>query len=254
MLLKETTHQTQSRLADYCRTGLYEPIAGVDPERAAVYRELVWNTVSGALEKAYPITWEWLGAEKWDELTSDFFAQWNSSTPYFWMMPKELYLFVEQEGGARWGIPYLRDLLFFEWIEIELFMMADRKAQLHRQEGDLMRDPLVLNPEGRIDAFQYPVYRSQPEELGDSKGSYFLFSYRHPVDLEVCFIELSPVCAVMVELLMQSRLSGEELVGALIEQFGLEEGDEIYRFTENFLTGLLSQGAVLGFREDLDNA
>lgn len=255
MPLEATTHETQSQLADYCRTGIYQPIAGVDPERAAVYRRLVWNTVSEALNKAYPIACHWLGPEKWEELTSEFFAQWRSKTPYFWMMPKELYLFVEEsDGSTRWGVPYLRDLLLFEWIEIELFMMANRTPLLHRKEGDVMRDQMVLNPEGRVDGLHYPVYKSHPEELNQCSGTYFLFSYRHPVELETCFIELSPICAVMVELLMQAPLSGEELVATLIEQFELEEGDHIYRFAENFFTGLLSQGAVLGFREDLNNA
>lgn len=255
MPLDELTHACQSQLATYCRTGIYEEIPGVNPERAAVYRRLVWGTVRDALEKAYPIAASSLDPETWEGLITDWFAERNPQTPYFWLMPKELYLFVEETPfEERYGLPYLRDLLLFEWIEIELFMMANCVAPRYRREGDVMRDPLVFNPEARVDSFCYPVFKRPVEELADCKGNYFLLSFRHPVSLEVSFIELSPVCTVIAELLMQEAYSGEEVIAILAKQFGLEVDDQIYRVTENFLSDLLERGALLGFKEDPKNA
>ena len=61
-----------------------------------------------------------------------------------------------QEIGL--GKPFLDDLLYFEWMEIEVHTMPDRPFPDYVKEGNVLEDRLAFNPEYEIIRMDYPVH------------------------------------------------------------------------------------------------
>jgi hypothetical protein len=137
MPLDNNTAAICREFLDYCRSKTVSPPAGVNVERAGQYRRLSQNIVFHALRRAYPITAGVIGEEKWHELIAAFFANCDLPSPQLWKMPRILLDFVERTNcSEQLKIPYLKDLLAFEWAEIEVFMMSDAKYPALFRAGD----------------------------------------------------------------------------------------------------------------------
>ena len=126
MLLKTETYQHQSKLAQYCRNGKPVAIPGTIETRLPHYRRLVFNVVKDSLEAAYPIAHSFINEKDWREMAYRFFSEHNCQTPQVWKLPFEFYEFATAGDFAnKYNIPFLNDLLYFEWLEIEVYMMED---------------------------------------------------------------------------------------------------------------------------------
>lgn len=191
----EFNHKQQS-FVDYVRGRTPQcdnPL--VTAQRAAVYKRLVSKILYGSLENAFPIAKKSLGQNEWQNLISQFVAEHRFSHPEIWRMPSELSTWLAGKTTWQERYPYLLDLLSFEWIEIEVFMMEDRAPQVI----ETAQGSLSVNREYVYAAFQYPVYRIPAEELMRSAPAaaqgtidrYWLLAYRHPQTRSVHFVELS---------------------------------------------------------------
>jgi hypothetical protein len=187
------THRYQSALAAYCRTGRYKDLPGVRTRHVNHYRRLVFNVVEDMLRSAYPLTHHLLSGREWKAMVQDFFAHHPCQSPQVWYMPKELYEYLlQKEHALLRKYPFLSELLWLEWLEVELFMMEDRPAS-YIAAGDMLTDSLILNPEHHLQHFQYPVHIKQARQISDAdKGDYFLVLFRKPENGEVAFMNLSP--------------------------------------------------------------
>ncbi len=243
MPLKEETSQIQYRLADFCRDNRFREIPGANEERAKHYRRLVFNGVKTALSNAYPIAKETLGKERWDALTTDFFARHPSSSPQLWKMPRELYEFVvSSRYDEMIGLPYLKDLLLFEWVEIEIFLKEDSAIPPFKAPTDILNENLVLNPDYQILQLSYPVFKFRGADLVNKKGSYYLLVYRHASTQKVWFSELSAFAVAVVELLKDEPLTGAEAAEAALMFIGSDDEQG----AEASLQRLLDDGVILG--------
>jgi len=183
------------------------------PERLPHYRRLVFNVFFDSLSRAFPIAKSMLGDALWQELIEDYMRNHDSSSPQVWKMPLEFFEFICEKGYAdTLNKPWLNDLLYFEWIEIEVHTMPDITIPNCRPDGDILKDRLVLNPEHRLIHLRYPVHRINCEKNDILQGDYFLIVYRHPEDLNVRFLEVSAMLAVVLEMLRAEPLSLEEII------------------------------------------
>ncbi|MCB0346010.1 MAG: putative DNA-binding domain-containing protein [Bdellovibrionales bacterium] len=243
MPLSEETRKFQTSLADYCRDNTYREVPGVNSDRAKQYRRLVFNGVKSALNSAYPIAKETLGKERWDEFVTEFFARYPSSSPQLWKMPRGLYEFaVESRYAEMMGLPYLNDLLLFEWIEIEMFMRPDSEIAPYRACQDVLNEHLVLNPDFQVVQLSYPVFKLKGADLLDKRGNYFLLVYRSASTQKVWFSELSPFVVAVLELLKDDPLTGHDVVEAALAFIG--SSDETG--AKEALQQLVSDEIILG--------
>ena len=248
MLLKQNTGAAQSALANYCRTGILQDIPGVDDERVRDYRRLVFNIINDSLASAYPLTRNLLSQEEWDGLAHEFFADHPCQSPQVWTMPKEFYEYiVEANHQLLVKYPFLQDLLWMEWIEIELYMMEDRQVQY--QERDIFGNgKLVLNPEYRLIALNYPVHLKQASLIQpDDKGNYYLVMHREPASGKVHFTGLSPFFTRMVEHLANYSVGIDELIKVTAKDFGLPEEKMVYENSIKFIENALNSKLIIGF-------
>jgi len=188
--------------------------------RVEIYSQKIWRNIKRLLDRTYPIARRALG-EEWEPLCRDFLENQPIASPYFWRMPSFLVEYVEKVGPAK-----LYDLLLFEWREVEVMNSPDEPIPPIKKEGDLLRDPLVFNPHFSIDPFRYPVFRVPYHELKEEPT--YLLTFRTPVKLNICYIELDPIYVVLCSDLSSTR----------------------EKWMEPFLNELMSQGALLGFLEE----
>ncbi|MFA7326179.1 MAG: putative DNA-binding domain-containing protein [Candidatus Kapaibacterium sp.] len=247
MLLKKETHNIQSKLADYCKTGLEVTIEGAKQDRLHHYRRLTYNIIKGALATAYPIAKETLTEKEWLTMVDDYFANHKMQTPIVWKMPFEFYEYcVEQKYGEKFDRPYLDELLYFEWIEIEIHTMEDMAIPIYIGEGDILRDKLVVTPEHELLAFEYPVHKFKGDELLDKKASYFVLIFRKNDTGAIRFINLSAFFALTLQTIIDENTTLESAIRISSETFGIDESQAIQHGLA-LANDLVTQGFVLGF-------
>ena len=61
----------------------------VDDARMAVYREIVFNNIFGAVSACFPVCVQVLGKHAWDKLVRQFFANYQATSPIFREIPQQ---------------------------------------------------------------------------------------------------------------------------------------------------------------------
>lgn len=195
-MLTDHTRTQQQTLASFCRKGEGPAAEGMYTDREQHYRKLVYNVVKDSLDGAYPIARTALSEEEWDTLCHQFFAEHACQSAQIWEMPRELMDFMlSVEHPLLEKYAFLRDLLLFEWMEIEVYMMEDVEVP---EKASV--DVLQLNPEFRLLQMRFPVHKKRPQELSTAnEGNHFVLLYRHPETCKVQFISLSPFLALGIQ-------------------------------------------------------
>ncbi|MDP1623444.1 MAG: putative DNA-binding domain-containing protein [Bacteroidales bacterium] len=248
MQLLETTRNHQSELAKYCRTGQYNPIQGVNERHVGRYRQLVINVVDDTLRSAFPLTCNLLSPDEWTKEVNDFFSSHACQSPQVWSMPKEFWAYVkDQQPAIVKKYPFLDELLWLEWLEVEMFMMEDKTAG-HTPAGNLKKDKIVINPEHHLQYFTYPVHLKNAQQITKTdKGHYFLVLHREPVTGKVKFTNLSPFLARMVELLAEKPRTIKELIKKTSREIGIVPDQQLAEDVLHFLENALAGGLIHGF-------
>ncbi|WP_298734590.1 DUF2063 domain-containing protein [uncultured Chitinophaga sp.] len=243
-----TTTGYQSALAAYCRSGRYTAIPGVHKGHVTHYRRLVYNVVDDMLQSAYPLTYHLLTAKEWKQMVQDFFSSHACQSPQVWYMPRELHEYlVKTQHPLLEKYPFLSELLWLEWLEVELFMMEDKPAAF-TAFGDIQADAFVLNPEHHLQHFHYPVHLKQAKQISaEDKGDYFLVLFRKPDNGEVAFMQLSPVLVTLLELLEERPQAMHPLVEQACATWQLPLNDAIREAAGAFFAQALENRLILGY-------
>lgn len=250
MLSLTKTFEQQSRLANFCRTGQYDKLEQVNENNVAHYRRLVFNVVEDMLKTAYPLTFELLEEKEWISVVKDFFAHHACTSPQVWHMPKEFYeyLSASQDHPLLKQYPFLTELLLFEWMEVEMYMMEDRRTH-YSAAGDIATHPLVVNPEIHLQYFRYPVHLKSAKEIcDDDNGSYFLSMHRDPEDGEIIFTSLSAALLRCLEILLETPMKIDALADTICNELNIARNAETDRMLLRFIQSSLESKLILGFR------
>ncbi len=247
MQLLKDTYEQQAKLAEYCRNGVVPDLKGVKYENLGQYRRLVFNIASDILETAYPITYSFLPKETWEKLVFDYFVEHKCQTTQVWRMPLEFYDYcVEKNIQEQLNLPFLNDLLYFEWLELEVHTMEDITYPKFTSEGDWFNDKIAVNPEFKLIKLSYPVHTTAPTELEGKEGTYFLFIYREKESGNVQFMDLSMLYTYIIEQIAGGELLKDVLVEAN-NLFQLNNISLLKEHAEKFINDLQQRKFVLGF-------
>lgn len=248
MKLSRDTANLQHNLAHYCRTGKDTPLAGITPNRIHHYRRLVFNVIKNTLTQAFPITVNYMGTKKWEGLVADFFENHDCQTPQVWKLPYEFYLFSRENNyHDKYSIPFLNDLLYFEWIEIEVYTMPDAEHEKFVAKGDYLTDPLVFNPEYRIIKLQYPVHKYRPEQAKNKPGEYFVLAFREPESGKVKFMNLSLFHVYLIERLHEYGYKMPVILNEAMKIFKIKDKELLLVNVQKFFSDIQRESFLLGF-------
>ena len=248
--LHNYTQTQQSRLAGYCRTGELNSIDGLTENRVHHYRELVYNVVDDTLQSAFPLTFNLLPENEWNEIVHYFFSTHKCQSNSVWKMPHEFYLFVEQNDlDIKKKYNFIEELLLFEWTEIEIYMMPDVQYPEFKSKGGWLGEIIAVNPEYKILQFNYPVHLKNHQSItNDDSGEYYVLIFREKETGKVQFMNLSVYFAWLIE---KIEIEKKPLVKILKEAesiFGIEV-KTLFENTIPFLEELNSKQFILGFRK-----
>jgi hypothetical protein len=248
MNLLPDTYHIQQTFSGYCRTGEKVNLPGVAPDRLKHYRRLVFNMINDTMENAFPIAFKHIPTGKWNKMVKDFFAHHACRSYQVWKLPLEFYTYaVENNWEENYGLPFLNDLLAFEWAEMEVYNMEDIPAPAFTATGNWLDTPLVLNPEHQLLSFTYPVHLvAKPKELLRQKGVYFVLLFRDPDTGNVEFMDLSPWLAFLTEQLVMGITVRDILDYA--PQLNITDTVTLERDTLTFLQHMQQLHFVLGFQ------
>ncbi len=248
-MLKENTQSIQEALGTYTKDGVLPVLPGVTEGRLHHYRRLVFNIIRESLSTAYPLTKNLLTPKQWEELVKEFFASHDCQSPQVWQMPGELLEYVlEVEHELLTKHKFMKELMEFEWAEVEVYCQKDEDLGEVKSKGDWYADQPVLNPYHQILAFEYPVHRMNAKYItADKKGQYYALLYRDS-EGKVQFSDLSALHVFILEGLETEEYSVKDIQLSAGVTFGIEDAKLIREKTEEFLNHQLESGMILGFK------
>lgn len=243
------TLKNQLELAEYCKTGEIPQLDGVTPNRINHYRRLIFNIALETLSSAYPISKDLLGDETWRTMVDLFYKNTTCTSPYVWKMPQDFYEFFTKETNFLTEnelYPFLSDLILFELIELEMYMMEDIPVLGVKNEGSFQESKIILHPESKIILLNYPVHTTPPAQISsENKGQFYCLCFREPIDRKILFIDLSPFFAFVIEQLF-NNLTLVEITQQAAESIGMT-ADDLMEQTIPFIEHLDSKGFVIGY-------
>jgi hypothetical protein len=248
-MLKAETKNIQSKLADYCRSGELALADEVNQKHVHHYRRLVYNIIDDIIESAFPVFFEFASDELWDEIVHNFFKEHACQTPQVWKVPGEFYEYACQKDlKTKYNLPFLEDLLLFEWIEMDIHTMKDEEFPKFRADGNLESEVIALNPEYRIISTKYPVHTTPPSQLTPQhEGQYFILIFRQPESGSVQFLDISILHALTIEKIEEGKKLSE-IINELMTVFSLPDKNAAKQHLLTFLGDLQEKGFVLGIR------
>jgi len=254
MLYSTKAYESQKKLSNWVRTGLDSQIDGAKQEGLKQYRRLFRNNIYSTMRQAFPIAFEILEEDNWNMLIDDFFAKNDSVTASIWKLPFEFYDFVEKNDYAtKFDMEFLNDLLYFEWLEIEVFTMPNEYLEPHSNKGDLMRDKIEFNKEYRLVSIEYPVHLYAAKEAVKHKGEYFLLTYRTPDTYEVKFVNMPALHVLFFEYICNQEMNGTQIIEEIILQNPAVDSNQIEQNLSDFIESMMKEKVFLGYRDTYHN-
>lgn len=235
----------QRAFARHLRDPLRAPRpAGVPARRMAVYNELLFNNICGFVDTCFPVSRTILGEKRWRRLCRTFYRDWPLHTPWFREIPREFVHYLA-EGDIRQPLPaWLPELAHYEWAELAVDIM-DSPVPAHDAGGDLMTQPVALNPALLNLAYTWPVQRIGPDYRPRKPQPTYLAVYRDDDD-DVQFSQINAVTGRLLALLATAPTTGETAIRQIATELQHPAPEQLLAHGAALLDDLRRQGIVLG--------
>jgi len=181
---------------------------GVPARRSEIYESLLFNNISGFVNKCFPVSKSIFGDEQWPELIRSFFRDWRCETPIFGQIPYEFVQYISDASIKEALPPWLPELLHYEWVELEVDL-CDPVVETSLD--------LYVNPTAKLLAYQWPVHKISKTYQPSDVEQTCLVVFRNQ-ELKVSFVELNPTTFMLLQYL-QEHLTGGGDVDALLLGF-----------------------------------
>ncbi len=246
MLLHAETKEIQETLASYCRNGRVPSINISRPDALKHYRRLIRNVITNTMEAAFPITYQWLDLNEWDQLIDEFMDEHDSQTPSVWKLPKEFAQYVISRNYQQlFDKPALNDLIRFEWCEVEIHTLED-VAEPDVVSLEFTADKkLQLNPYHQTLELQFPIHRLVANEAQLQKGNYFVFVYRELDTGKVRFLDISPLHVFLLKKINQHNISLADVLPDLCNVFKLRDVDVVNKHLSVFCRDMVDKKILI---------
>lgn len=215
--------------------------AKVKDARMAVYREIVFNNIFASVSACFPVGRAILGKRAWLKLTKQFFASHQATTPIFREIPEEFLKFLTTTTDLP---DYLEQLAHYEWVELAVNMQDFVTPKLSKKMELLHKRP-VLAPANMLLEYDYPVHKISEKFKPANTEKTYLFVFRNSGN-QVKFIELNPITYLLLSLLRENQLTGEQALIRLAEGIQHPDVNMLIKFGSEILQDLAKQDAIIG--------
>ena len=221
---------SQKRLMEIA-TGML-PLPAQDTNRLQAYQELVFHRFNEVISNCFPLSREHIGEVRLKELIT-LFMHAKPKTPFIWQTPNEFRAFLKENALVD-DLAFIHDLLWFEWIEVELFM-GEYKA-LHVKDFSWDND-YRLASNTRIKDLEYKVFEGEYE----TQGAYWVLGYYDIASGDVLFRELNEVLYLF---LMTQEERGTQKALRHIATLAEADNEEVKAVLQEALDTLVKEGVM----------
>jgi hypothetical protein len=245
--------ETQYQLASHIRDpeGV-KPPAGIEERRLQVYRELIFNNISGFVASGFPVIHSILPEQEWQTLIRDFLVKHRANSPYFAEVAQEFLSFVQSNtSDVVKKYPFFLELAHYEWVELALMIDPFELSSVALKDSvDLLNDVPVLSPLAWPLAYEFDVQHISKEYQPQSppESPTFIVVYRDRQD-EVEFTEVNAVTFNLLTLIKQNNsFTGREILEQLALQIPQIPEQAIFSHGLDTLLKLMKKDIILGVR------
>jgi hypothetical protein len=135
-------------------------------------------------------------------------------------------------------------LAHYEWAELAVDIMETPEFT-GKKSGDLMHEPIVLNPALLNLAYEWPVHRIGSDFRPRKPVTTHLLVYRNSQD-DVCFSEINPLTAHLIGEMLVAPASGSVLLEQLAATLPSSASTRLFEAGVVLLEDLRRQGVILG--------
>lgn len=238
----------QRQFLAHLRNPEQQPLpTGFDQQGSALYVDLLYNKFNDSLTTCFPVTYAILGETAWQELLNDFIAGHRCLSPYYRQIPDEFVQYLQNERQVTDDLPFLAELVHFEWIEMALSIAETEPVVTEiLSDAQLMEAELVFTPVIRLLHYIWPVQQInrayQPDE--PPAVATHILGFRDAAD-QVQFIAFNPATASLV-LQLQNQFTAKQALQELGKDFTPLELSNLMLFGKDILADLYRQGAIIG--------
>lgn len=208
----------------------------------AIYREIVFNNLVNAVSSCFPVCQNVLGKRKWLQLCRTFFANHQSTTPFFREIPAEFVRYIKTDISLA---PYIAQLAHYEWIELKLGCEELRADIDLSQHADLQNEIPVMAPVHALLEYDYPVQLISKNNKPKAELKTYLLVYRTR-DFKIKFIELNPIAFLLLSKLETMAPTGQQTLEMIAREIDHLDTNAIVRFGLEVLEDLAGQQAIIG--------
>jgi len=243
--MKPDFQHFQRAFADHLRDPQHAPRpAGVPARRMAAYNELLFNNICGFVDNCFPVSRAILGEKRWHRLIRTFYRDWPLHTPWFREIPHEFVRYLAA-GDIRQPLPiWLPELAHYEWAELAVDIM-DAPIPTHDPAGDLLANPVALNPALFNLAYAWPVHRIGLDYRPRKAQPTYLAVCRDANDA-VQFSQINAVTGRLLILLAAGPTTGEAAIRQIAAELQHPAPEQLLAHGAALLDDLRQQGIVLG--------
>ncbi|BCX67403.1 HvfC family RiPP maturation protein [Pseudomonas izuensis] len=248
-MAKRSLFDQQSNMGLYLRDPDHcAPPPEMDPARARVYRELVFNNLSSLISGTFPVLVKILGEERWRTLVRIFLRDYRAHTPKFGEIAEEFVEFLASEPMAladgSWP-PFMVELAHYEWVEMAL-QQSEAELLATGDVDSLLDRPLQVSPLAWPLAYTWPVQLVGPDYQPDTAPEHpTLLLVRRAEDWSVKFSVLSPLAWRLLQRLEEfPGLSGRAQLQGLAVEAGKSGSQEFFDNGLALLQQMQGEGVV----------
>lgn len=164
------------------------------------YKFLVEYRFFEVLHNAYPLFSQIVDTKRFEEVVTAF-MQYGARSNLMWKTPNEFRKFIKKYKYFS-DIPYVHDLLWFEWEEVAL-MMKDYKTI--KPTTFSWKNNYTLSPSATLKRLSYKVFEPKTYE---QKGRFFLLAYYDFDQKRVFYRQIAEPLYLFLKTLKKEGLNG----------------------------------------------
>ncbi len=212
---------------------------GIPPRRSEIYENLLYNNISGFIDKCFPVAMSMFDEGQWRKLTRSFFRDWRSETPIFSQIPYEFVRFIAETEIKNDLPPWLPELLHYEWVELEVDLRENACSE------NLASQEICTNPSLKVLAYQWPVHKISKTFQPDTPAETCLAVYRDE-HLKVRFLEINATTFMLLQFIQMNPGIRGEILQAFAEQLKHPEPSTLISFGQKIIDDFISQEIIIG--------
>ncbi len=199
---------------------------GYENTNIEVYQKLVFTRYEEVIKNSFPLLIENINQKILSELINKFMKS-TPYSPFIWKIPKDFKKFVKKIKAFE-NRKYLYELMYYDWIEIELFM---KEYKTYKKDSFSYKNRYKLSKSARFKAFKYDIINKKIQEKRDN----FLVIYYDFKDDDVIYREINQLIFELFK-----RLDNKQTIGKILKQL-CKENDIDYKEAKKILTPALKE-------------